>query len=134
MALDGATAPGASFAVATGGDGRGRLVMRAVSFFGLGWIGTSPKSSRTCALEGGLASDAAGGTAAGIGRGCKTRESGGRGDNGGGRNGAKGRVVSGFWGSAGSMTNQVAPGLMAKKSLLSLAKLGRRACPPYLGR
>jgi len=104
MVLDGATVPDARLALATGGDGGDRRAMRAVSLFG-------------------LASDGAGDTAASE-RGCKIRESGGRGDNSGGRNGAAGRVVSGFWGSTGSMTNQVVPGKIAENFFFVTRKMG----------
>jgi hypothetical protein len=97
------------------GDRLGRIVMRAVSFFGPVRIKFSDAGGAFGVLGSRLvaSSNGVGGAAAGSGRGRKTGTSAACGSNtGGGRN-----IVSGFWGSAigtvsffgSAMTNQVAP-------------------------
>lgn len=114
IALDVAPMIGTGCAVPAARDRLGRIVMRAVSFFGPVWIKFSDANGASVVLGSRLvaSSNGVGGALAGFGRGCKSRESAACGGNTGGRR----NVVSGFWRCAmrtvsflgSAMTDQVA--------------------------
>jgi hypothetical protein len=140
-ALDVGTMPGLALPMDDAADRLGGMVMRAVSFFGPGWIGTRANFSDVA----GAVADEAGEVPVGFGSGCKSGEAvtsasnaGGRrngirgtglaGDGGGDRRGRRAGVISGLWGSAlrtlsfggSAITNQVRPEKSLKNFLLSL--------------
>ena len=124
LVVDVGTGPGPACTMPRANGGPGGRVMRAVSFFGPGWLGTRPAGfgsgckigeAVTCA---GISGDRRNGSCRYSARGSALSD-----DAGGARSGRMTGVVSGLWGSAGSaITNQVAPEKSLKILSLSLAK------------